>query len=242
MNLFAGTQGGHVFLSSNNGTSWSNADSGLANTDVWSLAVSGINLFAGTYGSGVYLSTDDGTSWNDVDSGLTNAKVVSLDVSGTNLFAGTYGGGAFLSTNNGKSWSNVDLGLTNLNVVSFASDGGSLFAGTWYGGVWKRALSEMITDESQEVQDVPERLSLSQNYPNPFNPSTVIAYQLPTNNFVTLKIFDVLGREIASLVNERQTAGSHSVTFSANGLPSGVYFYRLQAGNYTETRKLVLLK
>lgn len=83
---------------------------------------------------------------------------------------------------------------------------------------------------------------LNQNYPNPFNPSTVISYQLPTAGFVTLNIYDVLGREVRTLVNQREHAGNYSVTFDAHHLPSGVYFYRLQAGTYTQTKKLLLLK
>ena len=83
---------------------------------------------------------------------------------------------------------------------------------------------------------------LKQNYPNPFNPSTVISYELPFNSPVTLKVYDVLGREIKTLVSYRQNAGSHSVTFNAGNLPSGIYFYRLQAETYSETKKLILLK
>jgi hypothetical protein len=85
-------------------------------------------------------------------------------------------------------------------------------------------------------------LMLSQNYPNPFNPSTVIRYQLANSGMVTLKVYDVLGREVRTLVNERQTAGDHSVTFNAAKLSSGIYFYRLQAGNNIQTKKLVLMK
>ena len=84
--------------------------------------------------------------------------------------------------------------------------------------------------------------ALLQNYPNPFNPSTVIGYQLSTVSNVTLKIYDVLGREVKILVDERQPAGTHSATFNAASLPSGVYFYRLQAGSFSETKKLLLLK
>jgi photosystem II stability/assembly factor-like uncharacterized protein len=88
----------------------------------------------------------------------------------------------------------------------------------------------------------PDAFTLNQNYPNPFNPSTIISYQLSMNNFVTLKVYDVLGREVKTLVNERQTAGSHSIAFNASHLPSGVYFYHLQAGTYSNTKKLLLLK
>lgn len=90
--------------------------------------------------------------------------------------------------------------------------------------------------------DLPSAFVLDQNYPNPFNPTTVISYQLPTNCLVMLMVYDVLGREVETLVNEREDVGSHSVTFDASKLPSGVYFYRLQAGTYNDTKKLLLLK
>ena len=87
---------------------------------------------------------------------------------------------------------------------------------------------------------------LSQNYPNPFNPSTVISYQVAVNSQVTLKVYDVLGKEVAALVNGRQEAGSYNVTFNTNSgtrnLSSGVYFYRLNAGSFVSTKKLVLMK
>ena len=81
-----------------------------------------------------------------------------------------------------------------------------------------------------------------QNYPNPFNPSTLISYQLPASMYVTLKIFDILGREIKTLVNEQQNAGKHSVQFNASNLSSGVYFYRIEAGQNTDIKKLLLIK
>jgi hypothetical protein len=83
---------------------------------------------------------------------------------------------------------------------------------------------------------------LYQNYPNPFNPSTVISYQTPSDNFVTLKVFDVLGREVAELVNTYKEAGTHSVEFNGSELSSGMYLYRIQIGSYVETRKLILQK
>jgi len=84
--------------------------------------------------------------------------------------------------------------------------------------------------------------ALNQNYPNPFNPSTVISYQMPENSFVTLKIYNAIGSEVATLVNENKTSGIHNVTFDAANLASGIYFYKLQAGNFTAIKKLMLLK
>jgi hypothetical protein len=86
------------------------------------------------------------------------------------------------------------------------------------------------------------RYSLSQNYPNPFNPSTSISWQLPEAGLVTLKIFDVLGREVKTLVNEELTAGKHETAFDASLFSSGVYFYQLKSGKYVETKKMVLMK
>ncbi|MGO9481501.1 MAG: T9SS type A sorting domain-containing protein [Candidatus Kryptoniota bacterium] len=99
-----------------------------------------------------------------------------------------------------------------------------------------------VTDVKTNVSEMPKSFGLFQNYPNPFNPSTKINYQLPLNSIVTLKIYDVLGREVETLINERQAAGSHSAAFNASSLPSGVYFYHLQAGSYSATKKLLLLK
>lgn len=92
------------------------------------------------------------------------------------------------------------------------------------------------------LTEVSKEYKLYQNYPNPFNPSTTIAYQLKANTFVSLKVYDVLGREVATLVNDREQAGTHEVKFDASDLSSGVYFYRLQAESFTQTRKLMILK
>ncbi len=89
---------------------------------------------------------------------------------------------------------------------------------------------------------VPKQFALEQNYPNPFNPTTMIRYELPLASAVSLKVYDVLGREVATLVNERQEAGAYSIPFNATALSSGIYFYRLQAGNFVATKKMMLVK
>ena len=91
---------------------------------------------------------------------------------------------------------------------------------------------------------LPKEYRLSQNYPNPFNPSTKISWQSPLSSWQTLKVYDVLGNEVATLVDEYRSAGSYNVEFTINNLQlsSGIYFYRLQAGHYVETKKMILLK
>jgi hypothetical protein len=101
--------------------------------------------------------------------------------------------------------------------------------------------SDLVT-EAQNKLNTPQTFILYQNYPNPFNPTTVISYQLPANTLVTLKVYDELGRLVKTLLEDRQTAGTHSVTFSASSLSSGVYFYRLTAGSFIETKKLMVIK
>lgn len=90
--------------------------------------------------------------------------------------------------------------------------------------------------------EAPIEFALTQNYPNPFNPSTMISYSIPQNSFVTLKVYDVLGKEIATLVNETKSAGSYDVRFDATGLSNGVYFYTISADNFTSTKKMLLMK
>jgi len=112
----------------------------------------------------------------------------------------------------------------------------------------KTEIIEIISDV-EESTELPTDIYLDQNYPNPFNPTTTISYQIPELSFVILKVYDVLGNEVAELVNEEKFTGGYSVNFKANNLSSGVYFYSLQAvptgrqaGNFVETRKMVLMK
>ncbi len=99
-----------------------------------------------------------------------------------------------------------------------------------------------ITGVKKENSNLPEAYSLSQNYPNPFNPTTIIQYSIQKQGLVTLKVYNMLGEEVATLVNQNQSAGNYSVNFNASRLASGVYMYRIDAGNFTATKKLILLK
>ncbi|MDZ7291387.1 MAG: choice-of-anchor D domain-containing protein [candidate division KSB1 bacterium] len=128
-NLFAGTQGGGVFLSTNNGVTWNAVNTGLTNYDVRGLCASGTNLFAGTWGGGVFISTNNGASWTAVNMGLSNMYVSSLYSSGTNLLAGTWGG-VFCSTNNGTTWTAINTGLTETHIRAVYISGTNFFTGT----------------------------------------------------------------------------------------------------------------
>ena len=99
-----------------------------------------------------------------------------------------------------------------------------------------------LVSVQNDLSLIPDEYSLAQNYPNPFNPSTIIKYDIKDRTNVELKVFDILGREIITLITEEKPAGNYEVEWNAAGLPSGVYFYRLQAGSFVETKKMVLMK
>ena len=99
-----------------------------------------------------------------------------------------------------------------------------------------------MTGITYPTEEVPAVYSLWQNFPNPFNPVTTIKYQIPHRSNVSLKVYDILGNKIAELVNEEKSAGVHKANWNAANLSSGVYFYQLKAGSYTETKKMILLK
>ena len=216
-------------------------------TEVWALAVRDTELFAGTW-NGVYMTMNGGTKWSAINSGLTDTTVSALAMIGTSLFAGTRGG-VFLRNNNDTTWSAVNQGLKNQVVDALAvipasgtAGGACLFAGTRGGGVWMRPLSEMITSVAPKAGILPHEFLLQQNYPNPFNSSSDIRYQISEFRYVRLAVYDILGREVAMLVNERKAPGSYDVRFDASGLASGVYLYRLMAGEFIQTRKMIMLK
>jgi hypothetical protein len=114
-----------------------------------------------------------------------------------------------------------------------------------YGAIFKTTTGGfpvLIPEEENHPQNLVESHYLHQNYPNPFNPQTTITFDLPQSHEVTLKVFNIIGEEVVTLVSERLSAGSHSYDWDAGNLSSGIYVYRLQAGDYVETRKMVLMR
>jgi hypothetical protein len=243
-NIFAGGYG--VFLSTDNGSSWTQTS--LNNQSVSSFAISGNYIFAGTIGSGVYLSTNNGSNW--VHTSLGNQIIIySLACIGSNIFAGTasFNNSFFVSNNNGADWIQKNEGLNGITVNALSIANNFLFAGTDDSGVYRRPVGELIGIKKISNQ-VPEKFSLSQNYPNPFNPSTKIKFDIPVdsrfrgNDNVVLKIYDILGREVVTLVNEKLQPGTYEVEWDASNYPSGVYFYKLITNSFNQTKRMVLIK
>jgi hypothetical protein len=171
-----------------------------------------------------------------------------------------YPNGLLIGTNAALILDN-SLPLYNNGVVRYDELKSRTFAGYVYGGIEAIANNppDGGTHASNKIFKVyitpgdftrtqspgsiyPATFALFQNYPNPFNPTTTIVYELPKQAKVTLRVYDILGREVASLVNTEKSKGRYEVEFNASHLPSGVYFYKLQAGDFIKTKKLVLLK
>ncbi|RJQ59206.1 MAG: T9SS C-terminal target domain-containing protein [Stygiobacter sp.] len=199
-------------------------------------------------------STDNGINWTQMaqtnNNSFKNTHVYSLAINGGGqIFAGTVNDGIFRSTDNGNEWVQINSGLTDNYVTSLAiNSAGFVFAGTNKGGVFRS------TDKTTSVKGRNEKtltnFSLHQNYPNPFNPTTTIKYFIPAVETrrgeslqnVLLKVYDTLGDEVTTLVDAVKAPGNYEVKFDGSNLSSGVYFYRLQAGQFNETKKFVLLK
>ena len=170
-----------------------------------------------------------------------------------NKWIGTDGGG--LVKCDGTNWTVYDTsnsGLPTDGVECLAIDeSGNKWIGTVNGlAVFNEGGIVSVEEKTKESNRIPTNYLLNQNYPNPFNPVTIIEYSIPSEvrgqrsegTNVTLKIYDILGREIATLVNEKQTHGNYEVSWDASNNPSGIYFYRLTSGDFTESRKMMLLK
>jgi hypothetical protein len=245
--IFAGCSNSQgVFLSVDNGLGWTPI--GPINKSVSSLAINGNNIFAGTEYYGVYLSPNNGQTWTQT--ALNNQTVYSLAVSGNNIFAGcNYPSGVYISTNNGQAWIQKNQGWNVIpNVYALLIANNYILTGTDGYSVWRRSLAEIIGIQNISTE-IPLAFSLEQNYPNPFNPTTKIKFDVVRVGDVKIVVYDVMGREVQTLVNESLAPGTYETSFDASQLTSGVYFYKLSVhqggsttGDFSETKKMLLIK
>jgi photosystem II stability/assembly factor-like uncharacterized protein len=151
------------------------------------------------------------------------------------------GGVIYRTSDGGTTWTNQSFVYINeLNSINFLNATTGFAVGT--DGTILKTTNGGLSFVNGSTGKIPIYYSLRQNYPNPFNPSTTINYELPITNFVSIKVFDVLGNEVETLVNEKQNAGSYSADFNAASLPSGIYFYKLVTEKFSETKKMILIK
>jgi photosystem II stability/assembly factor-like uncharacterized protein len=236
--IIAGSASSGIFKTTNGGASWTEINSGLTNKYISQLSVIDTKLLAITL-DGVFESDNDGMSWAAATAGLENINC--FIVVNDQLLAGTEDNGIYLSSDGGVIWTSLNSGIPgNTRVWSLTVSSYGIFAGTDK-GVWRLPLSEIIT-EVKNITALPKNFTLEQNYPNPFNPRTKINYTIPTRSYIVIKVYDILGNEIETLVNEEKPAGIYEATWNSTNLPSGIYLYKMQAGYYIVTKKMVLMK
>jgi len=243
--LFMGTENGLVFRSNNKGDSWEEITTGLAqNHRITSIEASDDGmLYCSLAGGGVYRSFNKGDVWQEANAGLTEDAI--LKVSSTpqlELIAAGYSEGEFwLSDDLGNNWTYIGDQLARLEYASIAYDRqGYVYLGT-NEGIWK-STDTLLTALGNLQNTLPTRPTLGANYPNPFNPLTSIPFELTRPDHIKLEIFDAAGRHITTLLDEQRPAGRHLAVFDGRRLSSGVYFYKLSAQSYSQTRKMLLVK
>jgi hypothetical protein len=188
-------------------------------------------------------TTNNGVNWKidtlQKEVGMGTVRTTAFNNRGEVYAGGTvwidYVSYSCIWKKSGNNWSE-DRNFNDLGILHIVSVGDVFYAI----GVLKIYRIDVATGINQNIQ--PKMFELKQNYPNPFNPVTKITYMLPKNSMVTLKVYDITGREISSLVNQKQSAGNYETSFNAGNLSSGVYFYKLTAGEFTSIKKMMLIK
>jgi hypothetical protein len=186
-------------------------------------------------------STDGGATWAAVTvPGAGN--ISSIQGSGSDYWC-VRGTGVYRSTDNGSTWTSVHTAVGTQNDLSLATGtNGCLVAWSVASGGNIAKMTGQPVGVINNNTGIPSKYNLDQNYPNPFNPSTNFKFALPKSGNVDLRVYDAIGREVAVILSDFRTAGSYSVEFNASALSIGVYFYTLRSGEFTETKKMMLIK
>lgn len=250
-NVMYVSSGVYIFRSTNGGVNFESVTSGLQNRFISSINIhpDSANVVVLTYsgfGTGkVYKTTNAGSIWMNISGNLPDSPVNDLLIYHPNVPTGIYYAamdiGVFYTENFGSNWIELADSLPNSAAMSldYNLQANMIRVATHGRGVWEIGEPIGIINYSNEI---PKEYMLSQNYPNPFNPETIIKYDIVKSGYVKLAVYDILGRELKSIVKQNQQAGTYTVQFDGSGLSSGVYFYKLQTEDYTETRKMIITK
>ena len=239
-NIWFGTNSTRVYRSTDLGLTWSSgATTGTLNT--YSLHFNNPNAgMAG--GNAMVLSNDGGANYSSIPSPGVSGNINSIEGHGPNWWATRSGADIYRSSNNGISWNTAyTQAVTTFNDMDFIEVSGCPY-GWAVGSSGAIAKMNFPVGISNTGGEVPVDYILGQNYPNPFNPETNIKFTIPKSGIVTLKIYDVSGKEVSTLVNEVKNAGNYIAGFNAGDLPSGAYFYRLESEGFSAAKKMMLIK
>ncbi|MBL0174035.1 MAG: T9SS type A sorting domain-containing protein [Ignavibacteria bacterium] len=229
--------GEYFTRSTDGGLTWTSIDRSSPSNDFTTMTAFRGMLCAGRWKKSPLRSSDRGDTWQEIGGALSGVTVNAFASDGAVLFAATEDRGVFISEDTGSTWAPVSRGLPQATIRRLIVHDGFLFAGTASFGVWRCALSDL-----SDAAHPPVTVTLEQNYPNPFNAMTVIRYGTTERGGVTLRIHDVLGKEVETLVEEEQASGMHVARFDAKNLPSGTYRYRLTAGGTVLSRSMTVVR
>ncbi len=237
--IFVGTAGGGMFKSSNNGTSFTKLSCGYEL--IWALGVTSNNtVFAGSYGDGLYRSTNGGTTFEKVSLNVPYIYSIVVDASGR-VYVSSWASGVFVSEDNGATWTSMGMGGAGVSSLMVSNNAKNVFVGTKEGKVFMSSVDGKVTTVNSE-EEIPTKFELNQNYPNPFNPATTIQFAIPEAGNYSLRIYDILGQEVVTLIDGQLNIGMHKVNFDASRLSSGMYIYKLTGNNVNLTKKMILMK
>ncbi|MCF8396156.1 MAG: T9SS type A sorting domain-containing protein, partial [Melioribacteraceae bacterium] len=190
----------------------------------------------------VYYTEDNGATWIQAIDGLPDDYLINSMNFYNNILMATGDKGVFYSTDSAETWIELNDGFERrVNVYQPVIMDGYLYAGTFRDGVWKRSTDNILSVEVNGSV-IPVDYNLKQNYPNPFNPTTTIEFSIPERSVIKLMIYNSIGQEIESIINEEIPAGNYKFNWDASQYSSGVYFYKLVSNNYSITKKALLLK
>lgn len=208
---------------------------------IWCLGATSTDiLFAGTYGDGLYKSADNGASWTKLANGLNAPFIYSIQIDpSNNIYVSSWTSGVFASSDMGNNWTSLGMGGFGVSSILISPKVNTIYAGTKDGKIYMK--TNGITGAKSE-EEIPTEFSLKQNYPNPFNPSTTIEFGIPESGRYVIKIYNVIGEVVRILSDKELSAGFHRITFNANDLSSGIYFYQLLGEKVKLTQKMLLLK
>jgi photosystem II stability/assembly factor-like uncharacterized protein len=245
------TSGGLVYRSTNGGVNFTSVSAGLPTRTITSIYVHpdsqnvALVTFSGFGAGKVYKTTNGGTSWTNISGNLPDTPINDILIyypgGPTSTYLVATDVGVFITNDYGATWSELADGLPNTVAMhlDYNASGNKIRVGTHGRGAYETSIVTGVINYSNAA---PKEHRLFQNYPNPFNPTTNIRYAVPDRNHVSLVVYDALGREVSRLVDESQAPGTYTATWDARNMASGVYYYRLTAGGFAETKKLLLVR